>query len=422
MLRYLYTLLLFLSYPIYANYLRRKYKTHTSCNQRFSERIGFYTQKMPKKPCIWIHTASFGEAKGMTTLIDWLITTYPNKHILITTTTPSGADFITTTYTKKITHSYFPFDLPPVIHRFIHHFKPTLLLVMEKELWPNLYHILANKKIPIILANARIDKKSVQHYQRIKGLARKTLNHCHYILSQSETDKGHFLSLGVNKEKLKTCGNLKFELSINEDAIKKGQDFKQTRCPQRFIYSCVSTRDGEETLLLTTLKSLKKTQENLLLVLIPRHPERKNDILNFCKKNKLSVECHSANNKTPLSTDIYLVDTLGEAIPFCACADLIFVGGSLVPIGGHNILEPAALEKCILVGPYMDHYKSICNTFKINKAIHQLTHTNDLESISLQLIQNNRIRQETATKAKKLLQASKGSLEKHCEIIQTVLN
>lgn len=412
--RYSYTLLYALCLPIYATILIRKYKdTKPIIPFRQHFNLGVLPTKEAK---IWIHCASFGEAQGISQLIKKLI--QEKQKIIITTLTASGAAVLEKKFKSNVMIRYLPFDLPFLIQNFHKTHKIKLLLLMEKELWPNLITHTKKKKIPILLMNARLDERSLKRYNMIKSFSTTLLKKCQHIACVSQKDKNNFKILNIEDKKLSICENLKLDIQLKKEQIQQSQILK-TNIDSRLILSAVSTHKGEESIIIDLWKNLIKKHPNLLLILIPRHPHRVESIQKLCKTFITSL--HSQQKKPSSKDQIYIVDTLGEAISFINISDLILMGGSWVPIGGHNFLEAALLEKCILVGPYMSHFQEIFENFLENNAIIQETQPVQLYKQCHELLKSPKKRQNYGQKAKNIAMNKQGSTEKHWHQIKKLL-
>jgi 3-deoxy-D-manno-octulosonic-acid transferase len=325
--------------------------------KRWHERLGFYKQRYPKH-VVWFHAVSVGEAESLFPLIKRLQQAYPHQPLLITTTTPTGSTRVKAVLQDTVSHVYLPYDLPDVLRRFSRCFQPKLAVIMETEIWPNLYGHCGRKNIPLYLINARLSERSARSYQRIPWLIRPALAHIRHIATQTDDDRQRFYAIGANKN-VSTVGNIKFDVEIAKDLPEQGKKLKAVLFPGRFVWLAASTHKGEEVLLLPLYQQLKRQIPELLLLIAPRHPERFSEVSQLCKQQQLVCLTRTSGEICTNNTDVYLLDTLGELKLFYGAADVAFVGGSLVPVGGHNVLEAAAVGVPILFGPYMANFKAI---------------------------------------------------------------
>lgn len=366
-MRIVYSVLFFLLIPfILLRLLLRSIKA-PDYRRRWHERLGFYPIN-PQTGVIWFHAVSVGEAEAVFPLIKRFQQLHPDLHILVTTTTPTGSARVQAVLHNTIQHVYLPYDIPFIVKRFLRNFRPVLAVIMETELWPNLYHYCSVDKIPVYVINARLSEKSAKGYRKLPSLIQPLLANIQQIAVQSPEDAQRFMALGAKTEQVKIYGNIKFDLAIPDDTINTGKKLKTTEFKERFVWLAASTHYGEEQLLINAYLALKKTIPALMLVIAPRHPERFSEVEKLCKNNGLSVIARTAGELCQRATDVYLADTMGELKMLYAACDIAFVGGSLVPVGGHNILEAMAAGAPVLFGAYMANFKEIAGKALQHKA------------------------------------------------------
>ena len=346
-------------------------------HQRWQERFAIYN-KQHSKQSIWFHAVSVGEAEAVFPLIKLIQKKYPHLSILVTTTTPTGSQRVQATLGGTVSHVYLPYDIPYVIHRFFNHFKPKMAVIMEKEIWPNLFSECHKQKTPLFIINARLSGISAKNYKKIPHLIVPTLNKVTKILAQTEEDMQYFIDIGVNKHNISVLGNLKFDTSISKQLLREGRQLHKTLFQQRFVWIAASTHKGEEAILLKCYQALKKEIPELLLIIVPRHPDRFIEVNALAKNKKFNTIMRSNNEACTKKTDVYIADTLGELKMLYASADVSFVCGSLTPVGGHNILESLAAGTPTLFGPHMLNFKEISQNVLIHKASIQCHTENDL--------------------------------------------
>ena len=360
---FLYTILFYLFLPIIFARLYWRGRKNKLYRERWGERLGKTPFILPSS--LWLHAVSLGEAVAATPLIEALLKAYPNESIVVTTTTPTGSAHIQKLIQKhkgRLYHSYFPYDLPHALNRFFNRIHPRILIVMETELWPNFFATANRRGVPVVVVNARISDNALPRYEKIKSWMPGILNRITHVAAQSERDQQRFIDLGLSPEKSSNAGNIKYDFVLPEGIADKAKTIKSA-WPSRFVLIAASTHEGEEALFLDAYLSLKKRFPTLLLILVPRHPERFARVESLICDKKLTVVKRSEFCPITDQTDVFLGDTMGELFVYYALSDLAFVGGSLVPIGGHNILEPAALKLPILMGPYMNNSKSVADDF-----------------------------------------------------------
>jgi 3-deoxy-D-manno-octulosonic-acid transferase len=419
-MRLFYTLLFYLLLPFVLLRLYWRGFKAPEYRKRWTERLAIYHQKYSKN-VIWIHAVSVGEAEAVFPLIKRLQTNYPSDHFLVTTTTPTGSARVRAVLAKDVTHVYLPYDLPCVIKRFLGVFKPKIAIVMEKEIWPNLYAQCAKNTIPLIIINARLSKNSAKGYKKISALVKPALANVSYIATQTEDDKQRFIDIGATTKNIVTLGNIKFDLEFDEVLIKQAKNIRSKLFPGRFVWIIASTHEGEEAIFFEIYPQLKKQMPELLLMLVPRHPERFRVVNEQAQKNQLITCLRSTSQPCLDDTDVYLADTMGELKLLYGTADICFVGGSMVPVGGHNILEPAVMNVPIMFGPHMINFKQISNTvLQLNAAI-QCANKEQIIKTVIHLYKNAAYRAELVTKASVFVKNNQGATEQTVKLISKII-
>jgi 3-deoxy-D-manno-octulosonic-acid transferase len=353
-----YTMLLYLLIPLVLLRLLWKGVKAPLYLRRWPERFGFFPDAKLDSS-IWIHAVSVGETQSALPLIRELLAKYPQMPLVVTTTTPTGSRRVVEALGDKVAHCYFPYDLPGAVHRVLERINPRLLLVMETELWPNLYQACARRAIPLVVMNARLSLHSERRYRWFGALIGKTLGNITLVAAQSDTDAGRFIGLGADPARVSVIGNLKFDLEVPEYCRRAGRQLRHALGEQRPVWAAVSTHRGEEDLLLQAFATVRESVSNALLLLVPRHPERFPEVGRLCERRGWQTRRRSRCEAAPQTftgADIYLGDTMGEVLVLLAASDVAFVGGSLVPIGGHNVMEPAALGVPVCFGPHMHNF------------------------------------------------------------------
>lgn len=367
LLRYLYSLLLTLALPlIFLRLYLRSIKV-PSYRMRWLERLGIIKATI-EPGGIWIHAVSVGEVVAAIPLINALQLSYPHMPITVTTTTPTGSQRLQQSIGDKVNHMYMPYDVAWALQDILHKIRPKVLLIMETELWPNLLYKCKQQEIPVIIVNARISDKSLRGYKRIKPFTARLLQQVTLVLAQSDQDGERFVELGLAPDKLEVVGNLKFDVEIPQQQQLLGMALKG-KLNNRQVWVAASTHAGEEEQILTAFATIHAKWPDCLLILVPRHPNRFDDVANLIEKHGFSYVRRSTDHLCTPDTAVLLGDTMGELNIFYAAADLAFVGGSLVPIGGHNLLEPAAAGIAMMTGPHMNNFKEITDKLLENQAV-----------------------------------------------------
>ncbi len=357
-MRFIYSLLFYTLLPvILARLLWRSLKA-PAYRLRWGERLGYYRQAAGHN-VIWIHAVSVGEVEVAFLLLKRLQQTYSAQQFLITTTTPTGSARVNAVLGNSVAHVYLPYDTLGAVRRFFVHFQPKIAIIMETELWPDLFAACGQRQIPLFIVNARLSEKSARGYQKLPGLVRPALANITAIAAQTEADAQRFQAIGAESQRVQVCGNLKFDMPSMAAVIAEGQTLRKKLFPGRFVWIIASTHKEEERVFLELYPQLKQVAPELLLVIAPRHPERFGEVKKLFLTQQLNVVMRTSHAACTDNTDVYLADTLGELKMLYAAADIAFVGGSLVPVGGHNVLEPAAVNVPVLFGPFMHHFALI---------------------------------------------------------------
>ncbi|MCC5902019.1 MAG: lipid IV(A) 3-deoxy-D-manno-octulosonic acid transferase [Halomonas sp.] len=329
------------------------------------QRLGLRLGELPPAPRIWLHCASVGEVRAARPLIEGLLTHYPQHSLLLTTMTATGAHQAqvligeqTTADQARLAHCFLPLDFPGASKRFIARVKPALALLFETELWPNLLHACHQQEIPVVVVNGRLSPRAFARYQRLRPLMASTLANITWLAAKSMEDAERFKELGCQAGSMSVVGSLKFEQPLPDKVLEESKHLLDL-WGERPIWVAGSTREGEESLLLEAHSLLCKCFPDALLVLVPRHPQRFDEVANLCTSGGWVLSRRSQQQAVTPQTQVYLGDTLGELATLYAVGSVAYVGGSLVPLGGHNVLEPAALGKPVLCGPSLENFSDV---------------------------------------------------------------
>jgi 3-deoxy-D-manno-octulosonic-acid transferase len=350
-LRFLYICIAYLISPLWIGALALRGFRDRSHWQGFSQRFGFGPTVKDQRS-IWVHAVSVGEVQAAVPLVEALLKRFPTLPLVLTTVTPTGRARAKAMFGARVDVRYVPIDLPGSVRRFFHRVQPQVAIILETEIWPNLYHRCGRLGVPLVLASARISPRSVESYRRLVGLFRETLSHGIFIAAQSSEDAERFVSIGANPSRTHVVGNIKFDFGYPPDMEARGHDLRRLLGVHRPVWVAGSTHAKEEDELLTAHRLIRERFSNALLVLVPRHPPRFAEVAAALRSQEIPFVTRTSGAAVPSATQVFLVDTLGELAPFYAAGDVAFVGGSLVPIGGHNLLEPAALRQPIVAGPH----------------------------------------------------------------------
>lgn len=384
LIRFFYTLLLALASPFLLFGLYKRKPNKPKFGERWKEHFGRAPKLETTERPIWIHAVSVGESIAAIPLIKELKKQNPIQPILVTTTTSTGAEQIAK-LGDLVEHRYMPIDFGFAVKGFLKAIRPKQMLIIETELWPNTLNTVHNAGIPIIVVNARLSEKSCRNYAKVQPLF-DLLHPCiDKVLCQTESDAERFERLGVEKNKLFVTGSIKFDIQISDDVKEKAKSLRNALGLERPIWIAASTHKGEDEQVLKAHKKILKSHPNALLILVPRHPERFEDVFELCQGQGFETARRTSQEKVTTSTQVYLGDTMGEMLVLMGAADICFMGGSLIgdKVGGHNVLEPAALGVPIITGPSYYNFKEIVETLIEKKAIKL---TNAGLSLSIQVV------------------------------------
>lgn len=356
MRRWLYNALWWLAVPLICLRLLLRSRKQPEYRQRMAERFGFYPALSPQRlPLVWLHAVSVGELLAAIPLIEHLLAR-GDCQLLVTTTTPTGSAQVQAKLGGKVLHVYAPYDISGVIERTLTRFRPQVLLVMETELWPNWLRQCQRRGIATILVNGRMSERSARGYRRLGGLTRSMLSDLSCALVQYQSDGDRLVALGLPPERLQICGSVKFDVTLTQSQRDQAKDLRET-WPSAFVWVAASTHPGEEQSIIEAHKTLQRDIPDALLVLVPRHPERAQEVIQLCQG--MSLITRSSGVQVTDQSDVLLLDTLGELMVFYGAADAAFVGGSLVPHGGHNLVEPAVWGKPVVSGPSVFNFANM---------------------------------------------------------------
>jgi 3-deoxy-D-manno-octulosonic-acid transferase len=389
---------------------------------RLSERFGFtrvFANAAAVRP-LWIHAVSVGEVQAAAPLVRALLKKYPQRSLLVTTTTPTGAQRVRAMFGDSVRHAYLPYDLPGAVRRFLDRVQPSLAIVMEREIWPNLFSECERRSIPILLASARISERSALRHQKFEALFREALSGNVTVAAQTAQDAERYSSIGAHR--VLVTGNVKFDIEVPQAAREAGEQLRATQFAARPVWVAGSTHDGEEQQLLAAHRLVIAQRPEALLVLVPRHPNRFDAVRAWLKTEQIDFVARSRNESVTPATQVLLVDTLGELMTFYAAADIAFVGGSLIAtVGGHNLLEPAVLQRPILVGPHNFNAPDIAQLMIESGAARQVDSAGQLAAAILELYTNPTARAEMGARANAIVAGNRGALHRVMELIEPLI-
>lgn len=416
-MRYLYNFFYRLILPVIVLRLFWRSRYSPGYRQRISERLGCI--KAPPKPIdLWVHAVSLGEVVAATPLIKAFQNVHPTANVMVTTTTPTGSVQVQKSFGDSVFHVYLPCDLPEIMSRFLKMTQPKLAVIMETELWPNLLFCCRRAGIPILLANARLSGRSAKNYQKIRNLVREMLSHISLVAAQTSKDAERYIALGMEPTKIVVTGSLKFDMAVPKDLEDKAAGMRRRLGERRPIWIAASTHEGEEEFILQAFAKIRESVPDSLLILVPRHPERFPKVAQLCRKAGLQVALRSEDKPCPPNTDVFIGDTTGELLMFYAVSDVAFVGGSLVDIGGHNLLEPAAIGIPSITGPHTHNFTEITRLLLDAEAIYQVNDSTELAVAVVTLFQDNKLRQKMGEIGQAVVARNRGALDKQLKLLE----
>lgn len=413
LIRWIYSTLLFFASPFLLYGLYKSKLGKPTVGSRWKEHFGLTPRLNALKNPLWIHAVSVGETIAVTPLIKRLKEQNPELNIVITTTTATGAQ-----QAEKLAgiaiHRYMPLDFPFAIKRFIKTINPCQLLIMETELWPNTLYTVANHGIPISIINARLSERSCQRYAKFPFIFNLFSKHLTQALCQYPDDAERFLRLGLDKSRVHVTGSIKFDIDIDITSVSKGNELREALGDTRPIWVAASTHAGEDEQILTAHKLLLDTYPNALLILVPRHPERFNFVYELSKRTNFNTTRRTdESSDSYIDTQVYIGNTMGEMLTFFQAANICFVGGSLLgdKVGGHNVLEPAALRKPVISGPSYYNFAQIVQRMIGRQAIIVTDCSQDLCMQLHKLFRNPKTMLQMGEQAYRCVLDNKGAIE-----------
>ncbi len=430
MARFLYNLVFTLAIPFILIRMWLRGGANPGYRQRWAERFALFTFN-GKVNGLLIHSVSVGETLAAEPLVRSLQAANPYLTLTITTTTPTGSDQVKRLYADdlasgRIVHTYLPYDLPWLTTRFIKKIQPSLCIIMETELWPNIIRSCNKQQVPVILANARLSEKSARGYAKFPKLTQPMLQGLDLIAAQHRNDAQRFIGLGIDERKVDVTGSIKFDIKVPEQSLAQGKELKQLWGEARPVLVLASSHEGEDDLILDSYQQLLADFPDLLLVLVPRHPERFDEVAAIVLNRELHLvrrqESFDKGNLQPNSTtQVYLADTMGEMLLLLATADIAVIGGSFIEHGGHNPLEACALAKAVVMGPSDYNFAAISQQL-IQQGAMQQASREKLTICLRQLLERPELRTEMGTKGEQVVAANQGAVAHLTELMSEQLH
>lgn len=419
-MRALYTFTMYLVTPVILYRLAARGLRLRGYFSRWLERFGFFPSPGFEQ-AIWVHAVSVGEVNAAAPLIDALRLRYTDRPMVVTTVTPTGSDRVRQLWNDQVFHVYLPYDLPAAVKRFLSRVRPSIAVVMETEIWPNLYFECDRRRIPIVLANARLSEKSLRGYGPVRPLARWAAQCVEIVAAQSQGDAERFLTLGVRPQRLQIVGNLKFDMRVPEEITEQAAERRKHWGERRPVWIAASTHEGEEWPVVDAHARILRRFPDALLLVAPRHPERFKPMAQLCRGHGFNSATRSEQRMPGAHTQCFIIDSLGELVPFLACADVAFVAGSFDPIGGHNVLEPAALGVPVLVGPHTFNFAEVTDLLLDRGAALRVTDAEGLAQAVQALFADQERRTRMGSAASSSVAGARGAVERTVLEIDAVL-
>jgi 3-deoxy-D-manno-octulosonic-acid transferase len=415
--KWLYTLLLNLLIPFALLKLWWRGRKQPDYRRNIPERFGIYKTAAPEKPVIWLHAVSVGETQAAAPLVERLLQRYPDYQILLTHTTPTGRATGEQLFGDRVLRVYLPYDLPEAMQYFLAHFKPCIGLLLETELWFNLIAACDQKNIPLLLVNARLSEKSARGYAKLGQLAADGLRGLAAIAAQTEADARRLRQLGAPVATV--MGNLKFDVAPPVDAHQQGLALRRMFGVERPVFLAASTRDGEEALILDAIAAAGIP--GLLTVIVPRHPQRFDEVAGLLEQRGLNYARRSKNLPVGSDCQAVLGDSMGEMFAYYAACDVAFVGGSLLPFGGQNLIEACIMGKPVLIGTHTWNFEAVTHDAIAAGAALRVENASGLASALLKLMQDQDGRARIGMCALAFSRSHGGAAERTMQLIESAL-
>lgn len=412
---------MYLATPLFLLRLMARGMRYGDYHKRWRERFGLF-RRPGFEASLWVHAVSLGEVNAAEPLVKALLERYPQWPLVVTTVTPTGSERVRQLFGDRVFHVYLPYDLPFSVRRFLRRVRPRLGMVVETEIWPNLYFACRDHGVALMIANARLSARSLRGYAPARGLVRAALGCVTYVAAQSRCDAARYRLLGADATGLTVAGNLKFDMPLPREAMREGAEMCERWGRSRPVWIAASTHEGEENAVLQAHREVLATHPDALLLLAPRHPERFRSVEQTVRERGFATATRSAQHEPGPGTQCFVIDAMGELMRFFAAADVAFVGGSLVPIGGHNVLEPAALGRPVLVGPHTFNFDNITEALLSEGGAQRVGDAHELASAVLALLADGARRERMGRAASRVFDRERGAVGRIMTLVDRVLS
>lgn len=422
-MRFLYTLLLYLLMPLILLRLLWRGLRAPDYRKRWGERFAFFARPSLSDKIYWVHAVSVGETLAAVPMIKAILANNQDISVVVTTTTPTGSAQVKSIFADQVFHVYAPYDLPDCVSRFIGKIRPVALIIMETELWPNTITQCHCKNIPVILANGRLSEKSAKGYTKISRLITPVLEKISLAAMQYPADAERMQVLGLRSENCQTIGNIKFDLEISASIKQQAENLRReiNQHGERVVWIAASTHPGEDERVVEIFQKLKLKIPSLFLIVVPRHPERFNIVTQLFEEKNFIIQRRSVSKHIEKESQVLIADTMGELLMLYGAADFTFVGGSFVPVGGHNLMEPAAWALPIISGESVFNFLQASKMLQENKAMFVVNSDDELLSCVKELAENKTMREDMGSNAFTVAEKNRGALEKLLSSIDGVV-
>lgn len=413
MLHFFYSLFFRIALPFVLLRLWWIGRTNPEAFVRWQERLGYV--EAFDEPVIWVHAVSVGETIAAAPLVKALLRRNPDIPILMTAMTPTGSARARALFGDRVHYAFSPYDTPGAVRRFVGRVRPRALVIMETELWPNMIALSRQRQVPIFLINARLSGRSARGYERVASLVRPLLRSISWIAAQAEEDAGRFLRIGATPESVSVTGSIKFDVEVSDEVRAESSGLRGALGTERPVWIAASTHDGEDRQILEAHQQILKHFPSALLMIVPRHPERFDDVARLIDSMGLSLVRRSqseTDGSGKIGSEVYLGDTMGELLMLYGASDVAFVGGSLIERGGHNPLEPAAWGIPVLSGPHIFNFETIYERLDSGQGLFITDSAESLSRCVVQLFSDKSASQKAGNNALAVVNANRGALEK----------
>lgn len=417
----LYSLVLHLAFPVTLYHLVWRGMRQREYLQRWAERYAWLEDRLDLHDAIWVHAVSVGEVLAARPLVDGLLAKYPERPLLVTTITPTGSDRVRALWGDRVHHVYLPYDLRSMVRRFLDRARPAIAVIVETEIWLNLYVECGRRDIPVVMVNARLSERSLRGYLPVKSMARVAMQAVKLVAAQSADDAARLARIGADPGIIEVTGNLKYDLTVPTEAAAMALGWRRDWGAARHVWIAASTHEPEEDAVLAVHARLLRSHPDALLLWAPRHPERFGPVGEAARERGLRVQTRRQHRLPGPDAQVFVIDTMGELMGFFAAADVAFLGGSLCDVGGHNVLEPAALGVPSVVGPHTFNFDEVTRRLRDAGALLQVRDEPALAAAILSLLEDAPRRQGMGAAARRQVSELSGALARTLVLVDDVL-